>query len=269
MGGETSPEQSTASTDHRAPSGLEGDPDHPIEEPKTNVKGEIESSTPQESEARPPAVSAEKPHDTEQTNRIPDGAAGEVLGKHATGRAPVSVERGSSGESARTDKQRNIVKRRKKRLTSYVYLEPDHRQEKLSNTARSKHNRKIERAGIKRVIEYEKQAGRTPVEMDHYNKGFDITSIDSKGHKRFIEVKAMSSVWDASNPARLTSAEYERAQKKGGSFWLYIVERVESPRCKLHMIKDPANQVVRYCLDHGWECIAITADLGNADSIAE
>jgi hypothetical protein len=39
----------------------------------------------------------------------------------------------------------------------------------------------------------------------------------------------------------------------GGSFWLYVVEKVETDEFRIFMICNPANRADYYLFDHGWQ----------------
>ncbi len=82
--------------------------------------------------------------------------------------------------------------------------------------------------------------------------GYDIKSVDELGRVRYIEVKSLSGIWESESPAHVTKNEFETAREFGESYWLYIVERVESDEFKIRIIRDPATKVDTYLFDHGW-----------------
>lgn len=113
--------------------------------------------------------------------------------------------------------------------------------------------RRVAEAGVKRAMEYEKQAGRTPHEMDHNNKGFDIKSLNDEGKiERLIEVKAVSGKWNEVG-VLLTKDEYDFARDNGARSWLYVVERAEEEDSVPYRIQDPASKITHYGFDHGWK----------------
>lgn len=92
--------------------------------------------------------------------------------------------------------------------------------------------------------------------MPPNNPGYDIKSIDNMGRVRFIEVKALTNQWDRQSPAQMTRTEFDLSKELGSSYWLYIVELVESENYQIYQIQNPANQVDYYLFDHGWRPLA-------------
>ena len=89
--------------------------------------------------------------------------------------------------------------------------------------------KKVEEAGMKAVIEYEKKRAEDDKEklnkirdVSDSLKGYDVESFD-----RVIEVKSFSET----GPIELTSHEWETAQRMKDYYWLYIVENaLEQPK---------------------------------------
>ena len=119
-----------------------------------------------------------------------------------------------------------------------------------------KRRTQTEKAGIQRVMRYEIAHDRNPEEMPPLNPGFDIRSVDRSGEVRFIEVKALSGVWEGPNPAQLTRREFEEAQDKRDEFWLYVVELATSDEARIYPIQNPAGWIQRYLFDDGWMGLA-------------
>lgn len=114
----------------------------------------------------------------------------------------------------------------------------------------------VDRAGIERVLAFERAHGRQPEEQHHANPGFDVRSVDpATGEVRYIEVKSLSGNWDLLGVG-LTKRQYEMARKERSAFWLYVVERARSRDYRIHRIQDPASQVDEYRLDDGWRYVA-------------
>jgi hypothetical protein len=152
-------------------------------------------------------------------------------------------------------------RRRQSRIFSYVY--PDDLTSASGDgkgEERQAHRTRVEMAGIKYVLQYEIDHRREPEEMPHFNPGFDIRSIDGEGNARYIEVKALSGLWDGQNPAQMTHTEFEEARVKGDDYWLYVVELATSEEPQLHRIHNPVKWVQRYLLDHGWQPLAKIED---------
>jgi len=114
----------------------------------------------------------------------------------------------------------------------------------------------VDKAGVERVLEYERSQDRKAVEMEHHNEGFDVKSEDGGGEERYIEVKSLSGDWGARNAAGLTRAQFDFAREKGDQFWLYVVERATSDTFQIHRIWNPADQVNQYLFDDGWQQVA-------------
>jgi uncharacterized protein DUF3883 len=141
------------------------------------------------------------------------------------------------------------------RLRSYVVAE-DPRQPKEPRETDSEERSAIDFAGIQRVMEFERTEGRHPTEMPHHNPGYDIESRSEQGElERYIEVKSLSGNWD-SHGAGVTPAQFKRAQKEEGLFWLYIVERAERDDFSIFAIQNPAGKVDQFLFDDGWKAVA-------------
>lgn len=149
------------------------------------------------------------------------------------------------------------------RLISYVdWDEKDSLDKEIRNDKSRLYE--ISRAGIQKVIEYEITHGRRAVDKNvetTHHPGYDIESIDSNGETRFIEVKALSGLWDSSNPVRLTKSEYETAIGLKDKYWLYVVENLDSGNPTIYPIQDPAGKVNYYLFDHGWRGIAVDEEI--------
>lgn len=144
-------------------------------------------------------------------------------------------------------------KRKSKKLRSYVYEGTgSESQDPQVQERRSE----IEQAGVQKVLDFEKSAGRFPKEMPVNNPGYDIESKNEDGKiERLIEVKSTSLDWGADG-VEVTNTQFDKARDKGKIFWLYVVERANQPDHEIHRIQDPANNVTRYMFDDGWRCVA-------------
>lgn len=109
----------------------------------------------------------------------------------------------------------------------------------------------VERAGMEAVMDYERDHGRTPVDVSRDNLGYDVRS-EGPGEVRYIEVKARA----RPGPVILTQNEWLMAHRLGQEYWLYVVT-LEPAGPKLWTIPNPARlpaqrkTVVHYLLD--WE----------------
>lgn len=114
----------------------------------------------------------------------------------------------------------------------------------------------IDRAGISRVIEYERRSGRYPREMTHDNPGYDIESCDIAGNVlRYIEVKSVADVWN-SQGVGLSATQFYEGHLYKERYWLYVVERAASPDARIYRIQDPARRVDQFLYDDGWRDLA-------------
>jgi hypothetical protein len=164
-------------------------------------------------------------------------------------------------EKARVES--HSFKRSTRRLISYVGRDEKDSPDEEIRSETSRLN-EIGRAGIQKVIEYEKTHGRRAVDKNvetTHHPGYDIESIDSNGETRFIEVKALSGLWDSSNPVRMTKSEYETAKGLKDKYWLYVVENLDSGNPTIYPIQDPTGKVDYYLFDHGWRGIAVDEEI--------
>lgn len=108
---------------------------------------------------------------------------------------------------------------------------------------------KIEEAAIGRILDLEPQLKRTPAG----NAGFDLYEEDALGAaSRWVEVKAMTGSL-ADRPVGLSRTQFDLAVKKGGAYWLYIVERADDDdQFKVLRIQDPATRTRTFTFDRGW-----------------
>lgn len=145
-------------------------------------------------------------------------------------------------------------RRKKSRLVSYVYPE-DEFSTKVENPDVTEKRTRVGNLGVERVMQYERENGRIPKDMETErvnHPGYDIESISEDESIRYIEVKSLSGAWDSSNPAMVTKYEFGMAKRKAENYWLYVVEFVESESFRIHMINNPAERIDYYLFDHGW-----------------
>ncbi|MBC8503891.1 MAG: DUF3883 domain-containing protein [Chloroflexi bacterium] len=150
--------------------------------------------------------------------------------------------------------------RKSTKLVSYVYPE-EVTSDKETDPTIAKRLKERGQKGVYLVIKYEGDHGRDAEDMEETQKnfeGFDVRSVDRNDPSviRYIEVKSTSGLWDSANPAQMHKAQFETAQERGESYWLYVVEQVESDDPKIHRIKNPANRVDVFMFDHGWQPLA-------------
>jgi hypothetical protein len=137
-----------------------------------------------------------------------------------------------------------------------TYVVPPEQAPTQQTTAVSDHRTAVEKAGIMCVIRHEAEAGRRVKEMPPNHPGYDLESYDSDDQLvRYIEVKSTAGDWKADGVG-LTKAEFEHAQEFGEDYWLYVVERADSPDHVLHRIQNPGRLANQFFYDHGWRQLA-------------
>lgn len=94
----------------------------------------------------------------------------------------------------------------------------------------------IEQVGMDVTMHYEQENGRVSEDVADQNLGFDVRSTDSKGHKRYIEVKARAKVGSVA----LTQNEWFKAQRFQEDYYLYVVLNAENAP-ELFRINNPAS----------------------------
>ena len=87
--------------------------------------------------------------------------------------------------------------------------------------ARARETERVERTAVDAVLATERRIGRTPVEMPHNNKGYDIESKDLDGRLRFIEVKGRV---EGAETVTVTKSEIGVGRNKPDEFILALVE---------------------------------------------
>ena len=93
---------------------------------------------------------------------------------------------------------------------------------------------RVEQAGIRVAMEYERAQGREPKDVSREYPGYDILS-SSPTETRYIEVKAFATT----GTVEMTSHEWQMAKRLQDAYWLYIVENALT-KPNLHTIQNPA-----------------------------
>ncbi len=159
----------------------------------------------------------------------------------------------TAGSGSHTSQEGNRSEGQRTRLLSYVLpkgaaIAPDRDKDTLASDGREN----INRAGVDRVLAWEKQAGRYPTEMSHTHPGYDVESRNEAGEVvRYIEVKSRTGAWDQQG-VTLSDTQFHEAQRRGEAYWLYIVENADQDDARIFRIQDPANHVEYFCFDNGW-----------------
>lgn len=96
----------------------------------------------------------------------------------------------------------------------------------------------IEAIGMRAVMEYEQQQGRSPEDVSAQNLGYDIRSYSADKTVRYIEVKARATTGEVV----LTPNEWLMAQRLGADYWLYVVENAATKPI-INPIPNPAKSL--------------------------
>ena len=113
------------------------------------------------------------------------------------------------------------------------------------------------------VAKYEKDCGRNPEYGDPHQRGWDLRSVDPEtGAIRLIEVKGRGRTWDGDEVVELSRAQVREAfkmlgEQTAGSWYLYVVERMEDGRYQVLPIENPVHSAGKWILCGGpWRMIA-------------
>ena len=176
------------------------------------------------------------------------------------GRAPGTTQPSSPPDSAGTEytadgKSKSHGKtpsqKQRARLRTYV-TEAAAGSEQVIDVESTDKRSAIEFAGVRKVIECEKAAGRFPKEMPPMHPGYDIESKNTSGEvERYIEVKSVSGGWDTLGVA-LSKQQFDQARNLGRRYWLYVVERATENKAQIYRIQNPARRVGQFFYDDGW-----------------
>jgi hypothetical protein len=150
-------------------------------------------------------------------------------------------------------KPKNISKQKteyNKRLVSYV----ESKSKKSSDNNNQARKLEIEVLSRKKVLEYEINRGREPIEMSQTNPGYDMESInkDTGEIERFIEIKGTTGSWKNMGVS-ISSTQFSHAQDKGSNYWLYVVDNVDESYAKVYAIQNPAMKIDKFMFDGGWK----------------
>lgn len=105
-----------------------------------------------------------------------------------------------------------------------------------------KRDDEVERIAMEFAMAYEREHGRTPEDVGAQNLGYDVSSTDADGLKRYIEVKGRAGDEDR---VMLTENEKARLSQLGNKAWLYIVLKCKRGNPELFRIQDPG-RVLRF-----------------------
>jgi len=203
-------------------------------------------------------------------NGAPSGDHQPGLG-HPVSSDEVGVDGDDTSNTTKTTRSPapNTSQRSKPKGSSPVlrsFLSPDSDGESSLSEQEKQRRRDTDSAGVQHVMDYERRAGRIPVEMPHENEGYDIESFDTSGELvRYIEVKSLSGAWDGYN-VKVTPAQFRRAQRELHEFWLYVVEHAGSDERQLRRIQNPAGSITEFRFDDGWTCVEEISPIRTEDN---
>lgn len=188
--------------------------------------------------------------------QVPDSIPASVSQSTSTSTRSMDWHKADTTRHTTQASQRREPHRSTSRLVSYVEPQRNSNEDDRSLQSAKSRLQEIGEKGVELVLKYEREQGREPEDMNKEipnHPGYDVKSFDpATGETRYIEVKALTGNWDATNPARMTLAEFEAAQERREKFWLYVIEQVESTNPRIYCICDPAGKVTYFCFDHGW-----------------
>lgn len=159
------------------------------------------------------------------------------------------------GDERGPDDKLKRKKKKQRRLQTYVYVvgDSDDDTDGGSDTERIS---EIDRAGVDRVLAYERSAGRNPRGMPHHHPGYDVESLDEYGGiTRYIEVKSTAGEWGIRG-VKVSDVQFRKAQELGPLYWLYVVEYADSDAPQVYPIQDPASNVNGFIYDGGWRTVS-------------
>ena len=138
------------------------------------------------------------------------------------------------------------------------YIEPADHEPRSEDPERTARQKAIDDAGVAAVVDFETSRGRRPTVLPHGHPGYDVISggEGSDGPERLIEIKSLDGSWDEFGVG-MTPTQFETAQRKRDSYWLYVVEHARTAAPVVHTLQDPTAQVSSFRLDHKWTGLAV------------
>jgi hypothetical protein len=174
----------------------------------------------------------------------PHEGAGDSSSTSGDGRAAVGESRGKGPRS---------------RLRSYVIPAGETAAEGDEDAVEAAGDSEVDHAGVARVLKFELDSGRTPVEKPHNFPGYDIESLGEDGNvERYIEVKSLAGAWDAYGVS-VSPKQFSEARRLGTRYWLYVVAGAERSDFSIHCVQDPAAKVDQFMFDEDWIRIGETS----------
>lgn len=188
-----------------------------------------------------------------QSIKSMDNDLGDLKNRRAAGENVDVVIRNKEDKKRRyaenkRDLEENIRKEQSLTMSTPVFVGIIRVRPPASGNGRGMRNDpSVEDAGMRAVMEFERNAGRKPEDVSQKNLGFDVRSVDENGDVRYIEVKARA----AEGTVALTTNEWYQASQMGDSYYLYVVWNAKMGD-KPIVVKNPAanlkadSRVVQY-----------------------
>ena len=146
-------------------------------------------------------------------------------------------------------------------MTSYVTREDANANTRHRVRHEWEKNAETGELGEAAVVAHERAIGWFACQMEANNDGYDVASspieidgLPDMNHPdaRYIEVKSTKHGWDAYGVA-ISETQFEMAQDYRTSWWLYVVEHVDSEQQVIHEVPNPLiDSGLQYRFDGGW-----------------
>jgi len=193
-----------------------------------------------------------------QLQSRPEGA-GAGRGTPGSGQRSEGQRRDGQGRGQRRTGERSGERRPARGgypvLRSYV-AHDNPEADRETDPVQAERREHVNRQGMNRVLEHERNEGRNPREMPPLNPGYDVESDNASGQiERYIEVKSLSGDWEGPH-AGMTDTQFKKNEELGDRYWLYVVERADQPDFSIWCIHNPAQRVTSFMFDGGWKNIA-------------
>ena len=146
-------------------------------------------------------------------------------------------------------------------MTSYVSRKDTRENSRHRERHQWEEGAETGRVGEVAVVAHEKDKEWFAVQMETNNAGYDVASSPAQRdglpdmdhpEARYIEVKSTKNGWDAYGVA-ISGTQFEMAREMEGSWWLYVVEYVDSAGQVIHEVPNPlVDSGLSYRFDGGW-----------------
>ncbi|WP_156174107.1 DUF3883 domain-containing protein [Mycobacterium nebraskense] len=223
-----------------------------------NVPNNGADARPPSAEGRTRQPKRNQSAENEPTVSKPSGSRGSNETPTDSQTAPSQREKRSANKVAAPEVNAVDESRPQGRFFSYVVPE---RSEVQSADPSESVSPGVNRAGVDRVLAYERAAGRDPQEQAHNNPGFDVASHHPDGSvARYIEIKSLLGKWAERGVAMSRRQARENADR-GDDFWLYVVEfAMDDSRAKVLPIQNPMSKAGSFVFDSGWSAWSASDD---------